>query len=54
MTTVYLRPLLGFFSKTGAPFYVNAYPFLAYMSEPSHIDVNYTRSPSSSTPRPGG
>ncbi|CAN6237476.1 unnamed protein product [Urochloa humidicola] len=38
---VYLRPLLDFFSKTGAPFYVNAYPFLAYMSDPSHIDINY-------------
>ncbi|XP_062218500.1 glucan endo-1,3-beta-glucosidase 14-like [Phragmites australis] len=38
---VYLRPLLDFFSKTGAPFYVNAYPFLAYMSDPEHIDINY-------------
>ncbi|KAL5212845.1 hypothetical protein ABZP36_023692 [Zizania latifolia] len=38
---VYLKPLLDFFSKTGAPFYVNAYPFLAYMSDPEHIDVNY-------------
>lgn len=37
----YLKPLLDFFSKTGAPFYVNAYPFLAYMSDPEHIDVNY-------------
>uniref|UniRef100_A0A0D9VDF6 glucan endo-1,3-beta-D-glucosidase n=1 Tax=Leersia perrieri TaxID=77586 RepID=A0A0D9VDF6_9ORYZ len=38
---VYLKPLLDFFSGTGAPFYVNAYPFLAYMSDPQHIDVNY-------------
>ncbi|KAK3156295.1 hypothetical protein QOZ80_2AG0105310 [Eleusine coracana subsp. coracana] len=37
----YLRPLLDFFSRTGAPFYVNAYPFLAYMSDPEHIDINY-------------
>jgi hypothetical protein len=37
----YLRPLLDFFAKTGAPFYVNAYPFLAYMSDPEHIDINY-------------
>ncbi|KAL6604482.1 hypothetical protein ACP70R_042909 [Stipagrostis hirtigluma subsp. patula] len=37
----YLGPLLDFFSKTGAPFYVNAYPFLAYMSDPEHIDINY-------------
>ncbi|XP_040376854.1 glucan endo-1,3-beta-glucosidase 14-like [Oryza brachyantha] len=38
---VYLKPLLDFFSGTGAPFYVNAYPFLAYMSDPAHIDINY-------------
>lgn len=38
---VYLKPLLDFFSQTGAPFYVNAYPFLAYMSDPAHIDVKY-------------
>uniref|UniRef100_J3LAN0 Glucan endo-1,3-beta-D-glucosidase n=1 Tax=Oryza brachyantha TaxID=4533 RepID=J3LAN0_ORYBR len=38
---VYLKPLLDFFSGTGAPFYVNASPFLAYMSDPAHIDINY-------------
>ncbi|CAN6465587.1 unnamed protein product [Victoria cruziana] len=37
----YMTPLLAFFSKTGAPFYVNAYPFLAYMSDPSNININY-------------
>ncbi|KAI7986496.1 Glucan endo-1,3-beta-glucosidase 14 [Camellia lanceoleosa] len=37
----YLRPLLQFFSQIGSPFYINAYPFLAYISDPSHIDINY-------------
>ncbi|CAI9113982.1 OLC1v1037442C1 [Oldenlandia corymbosa var. corymbosa] len=36
-----MRPLLQFFSQIGTPFYINAYPFLAYMSDPSHIDINY-------------
>ncbi|KAL6839467.1 hypothetical protein ACP4OV_030737 [Aristida adscensionis] len=37
----YMKPLLDFFSMTGSPFYVNAYPFLAYISDPEHIDINY-------------
>jgi exo-beta-1,3-glucanase (GH17 family) len=37
----YLKPLLDFFAMTGSPFYVNAYPFLAYISDPEHIDINY-------------
>ncbi|XP_057786879.1 glucan endo-1,3-beta-glucosidase 14 [Salvia miltiorrhiza] len=37
----YMRPLLRFFSHIGSPFYINAYPFLAYISDPSHIDLNY-------------
>ncbi|CAA2946550.1 glucan endo-1,3-beta-glucosidase 14 [Olea europaea subsp. europaea] len=37
----YMRPLLQFFSQIGTPFYINAYPFLAYISDPSHIDLNY-------------
>lgn len=37
----YMRPLLQFFSQIGSPFYINAYPFLAYMSDPTHIDLNY-------------
>ncbi|KAF3790626.1 Glucan endo-1-3-beta-glucosidase 11 [Nymphaea thermarum] len=36
----YMKPLLAFFSTTGAPFYVNAYPFLAYKSDPN-ININY-------------
>lgn len=38
---VYLKPILDFFSQLGSPFYVNAYPFLAYKSDPEHIDINY-------------
>lgn len=38
---VYMKPILDFFSQTGAPFYINAYPFLAYKSDPEHIDINY-------------
>lgn len=37
----YMRPLLQFFSQIGTPFYINAYPFLAYMTDPAHIDLNY-------------
>ncbi|XP_065867803.1 glucan endo-1,3-beta-glucosidase 14 isoform X2 [Euphorbia lathyris] len=38
---IYMTPLLEFFNQTGSPFYINAYPFLAYKSDPEHIDVNY-------------
>ncbi|KAJ8457966.1 hypothetical protein OPV22_030892 [Ensete ventricosum] len=38
---VYMRPILDFFSQIGSPFYINAYPFLAYKSDPEHIDINY-------------
>ncbi|CAL5039301.1 unnamed protein product [Urochloa decumbens] len=37
----YMKPLLDFFATIGSPFYVNAYPFLAYISDPEHIDINY-------------
>ncbi|XP_019184727.1 PREDICTED: glucan endo-1,3-beta-glucosidase 14-like [Ipomoea nil] len=37
----YLRPLLQFFHRTGSPFYINAYPFLAYKNDPSHINLQY-------------
>lgn len=37
----YLGPLLHFFNRVGSPFYINAYPFLAYKFDPSHIDINY-------------
>ncbi|XP_059310882.1 glucan endo-1,3-beta-glucosidase 14-like [Lycium ferocissimum] len=36
----YLGPLLQFFNRVGSPFYINAYPFLAYKFEPT-IDINY-------------
>lgn len=37
----YVKPLLQFFSQIGSPFCLNAYPFLTYMSDPAHIDINY-------------
>lgn len=37
----YMRPLLQFFWQVGSPFYINAYPFLAYKSDPQHIDIRY-------------
>ncbi|KAJ4958582.1 hypothetical protein NE237_025693 [Protea cynaroides] len=37
----YMKPLLEFFSQIGSPFFINAYPFLAYISDPEHIDINY-------------
>ncbi|KAI4335701.1 hypothetical protein L6164_014324 [Bauhinia variegata] len=37
----YMKPLLEFFSQIGSPFCLNAYPFLAYVSDPGNIDINY-------------
>nr|GMD10535.1 glucan endo-1,3-beta-glucosidase 14 [Ipomoea batatas] len=37
----FMKPLLQFFSQIHSPFYINAYPFLAYKTDPSHIDLNY-------------
>ncbi|KAK9281971.1 hypothetical protein L1049_004880 [Liquidambar formosana] len=37
----YMKPLLEFFSQIDSPFYINAYPFLAYISDPEHIDLKY-------------
>ncbi|KAL6974180.1 hypothetical protein U1Q18_028362 [Sarracenia purpurea var. burkii] len=37
----YMTPLLEFFSQTGSPFCLNAYPFLAYTYNPTEIDLNY-------------
>ena len=37
----FMKPLLQFFSDIKTPFYINAYPFLAYKSDPEHIDIDY-------------
>lgn len=37
----FMKPLLDFFSQIGSPFCLNVYPFLAYMSDPENIDINY-------------
>ncbi|XP_033128837.1 glucan endo-1,3-beta-glucosidase 14 isoform X2 [Brassica rapa] len=37
----FMKPLLTFFWQIGSPFYINAYPFLAYKSDSKEIDLNY-------------
>ncbi|XP_059457432.1 glucan endo-1,3-beta-glucosidase 14 isoform X2 [Corylus avellana] len=37
----FMKPLLQFFSEIGSPFFINAYPFLAYKSDPEHINLRY-------------
>ncbi|KAK2411679.1 glucan endo-1,3-beta-glucosidase [Trifolium repens] len=37
----YMKPLLEFFQQIGSPFCLNAYPSLAYASDPGNIDINY-------------
>ncbi|XP_076927750.1 glucan endo-1,3-beta-glucosidase 10-like [Bidens hawaiensis] len=37
----HMKKLLELFTQIGSPFCLNAYPFLAYMSNPDHIDINY-------------
>ncbi|KAK4760690.1 hypothetical protein SAY87_005583 [Trapa incisa] len=37
----YMKHILDFFQEIGSPFCLNAYPFLAYMSDPENIDINY-------------
>ncbi|XP_074374896.1 glucan endo-1,3-beta-glucosidase 14-like [Apium graveolens] len=37
----YMKPLLQFFSQIHSPFYMNIYPFLAYVSDPVTIDIKY-------------
>ncbi|KAK1437468.1 hypothetical protein QVD17_03259 [Tagetes erecta] len=36
-----MKKLLDLFTQIGSPFCLNAYPFLAYMGSPDHIDINY-------------
>ncbi|MFS7917189.1 putative glucan endo-1,3-beta-D-glucosidase [Helianthus anomalus] len=36
-----MKKLLDLFTQIGSPFCLNAYPFLAYMGNPDHIDINY-------------
>uniref|UniRef100_A0A2N9F4B4 glucan endo-1,3-beta-D-glucosidase n=1 Tax=Fagus sylvatica TaxID=28930 RepID=A0A2N9F4B4_FAGSY len=37
----FMKPLLQFFSDIKTPFYINAYPFLAYKSDSEQIDIDY-------------
>ncbi|KAM3744489.1 hypothetical protein ACB098_06G056300 [Castanea mollissima] len=38
---VYMQAILSFHVQTGSPFYINMYPFFAYTSSPSEVDLNY-------------
>ncbi|KAG0458003.1 hypothetical protein HPP92_023160 [Vanilla planifolia] len=37
----YMKPILGFFAMIGSPFSINVYPFIAYKSDPEHINLSY-------------
>ncbi|CAK9236947.1 unnamed protein product [Sphagnum troendelagicum] len=37
----YMQPLLKFLSSTGSYFYVNAYPYFAWSSDPTQIPLDY-------------
>ncbi|XP_077228724.1 glucan endo-1,3-beta-glucosidase 11-like isoform X2 [Tasmannia lanceolata] len=36
-----MRPLLQFLANTGAPFWINAYPYFAYKDDPNRIPLDY-------------
>lgn len=36
-----MKPLLQFLSQIGSPFFLNAYPFLAYKGDSGNIDLSY-------------
>lgn len=37
----YLQPMLDFQSQIKSPFFINAYPFFAYMGSPSEVSLDY-------------
>jgi hypothetical protein len=43
-----LRPMLRFLADTGAPFMLNAYPFISHASDPDNVPLAYALSSSSS------
>jgi hypothetical protein len=44
-----LRPMLRFLADTGAPFMLNAYPFISHASDPANVPLAYALSSSSSS-----
>ncbi|KAL5721018.1 hypothetical protein ACHQM5_013627 [Ranunculus cassubicifolius] len=36
-----IRPFLQFLNNTGAPFWINAYPYFAYKDDPKNISLDY-------------
>ncbi|KAH7403918.1 hypothetical protein KP509_15G000100 [Ceratopteris richardii] len=41
IATVYMKPMLNFLSKIGAPFFINVYPFFPYKENPTLIPLEY-------------
>ncbi|KAM0902221.1 hypothetical protein ACQ4PT_019451 [Festuca glaucescens] len=39
-----LRPMLRFLADTGAPFMLNAYPFISHVSDPANVPLDYALS----------
>eukprot|EP01018_Ginkgo_biloba_P023925 Gb_18425 [translate_table: standard] len=39
--TAVVKPLLDFLSQTGAPFWINAYPYFAYKDNPGQVSLDY-------------
>lgn len=39
-----LRPMLRFLADTGAPFMINAYPFISHVSDPANVPLAYALS----------
>lgn len=41
IANLYMKPILDFLSRTGAPFLINVYPFFAYKDNPTTVSLNY-------------
>ncbi|CAM0883688.1 unnamed protein product [Alopecurus aequalis] len=50
----YIKPLLEFHSKTGSPFFFNAYPFFAYKGDPGSVSLPYVLFQPNAGVRDGG
>ncbi|KAJ0502953.1 putative glucan endo-1,3-beta-D-glucosidase [Helianthus annuus] len=38
----YIKPILDFHSQVDSPFFINAYPYFAYKSDPDNVRLEYT------------
>ncbi|XP_071690424.1 glucan endo-1,3-beta-glucosidase 14-like [Rutidosis leptorrhynchoides] len=37
----YIKPILDFHAQVDSPFFINAYPYFAYKSDPTHVPLEY-------------